>query len=1501
MNLKHTGILFAAAFALSVGVQAATVSQDDASAAAQGWAAQRVAWRPAYSTGPTATKTTHYRVAAASADVGFFTVKLSDGTTVVLSGDDEETPVLAYTKSDVDLSNLDPQSPLYKILQRDLSVAKKVREQEKQKLPYALSRVRAETLWAANRARWSNLRIEGNIAYAGNPGTMDAQKTVTDVRVEPLVKTQWAQSNVGETGHEWACYNYLTPDGPDFAAKVGGNKNNAVCGCVATAMAQVLKYFEYPTAHIITDPICRLERTLERDCYWKEADGTVVTNKNVSIVQVGEGVDKAPTPYEWDKMPLRPGVDEKISPLSPKAAEIGYAIGHLTYDCGVAVGMQYSTNWSGAYSADVPNALRKTFHIGTAVYCYDGYDLTGSKGNSVLGTIATRSNALQRVMFSNFDVGLPVIVGLEGHEVVADGYGYEGTEPFVHFNMGWAGQGDLWYNIPNLEDSGYYWINDVTYNIFTNQSATLLDKGYACLSGRCLDRDGNPLKNAKISIYVSGTDTKMPSPAPTTAAGIWGVAGMEVGKYDIYGESEDGTLMGCLLGVELKAPNAQQEKDSRGDDFDCVIPKTPEDIGNSWGNDLMLVLPNFKIEERDLTYQTLEDALMAVQAGETIRVLKEAVFTHSATGLVNCTIKVADGVDATNAIVSVSKGVRLHVGSGARILLEGVHFECVDDELVMVQKEGRLAVKGESRLPTVVTSDTTGFELAGQIWPGSPLIIDCPVSKLRDQQFGVATCDAPSAEACRTNIVNKYDLELGGVVLGSTDKLVWDRVADPATAFAKYVEPYEGGRPGESYYNSLTTLFRDCTNNATITILRDCGRERFKGSIVTLDKAVTITGPGGVSVARDAGFVIAENGKLTLEDVTFSNYVGSCLFEVDGGELVLGAGATLTNLATDAECQAAHGTTYLRRGRLTMLPGALIMRCDALHYDGHGGGIYAESGVLDLQGGSVERCLASKAGAGIYVYNDTNGLYGTELKLSGNVKITDNYGYADNGSRIWDDNLCLWDGDCPFAVTGAMASAAKAIGVRYESETGNGESNAFACVEAELDASQLEALCRIFVHDTPAEHAFGARAAADGKTLFWAIEPDPGQTCDPTGACFAVYYDLQPDVPYYYADADTTFACLDGDATVYVTNWTSEADKAFHYKNTIEINHRVVLVGLDDGKSGLRRHAECPIYVSAEGELILTNIVISGSYSEGGEYPLIQVDGGKLELQAGADVRSASSNGSRACGGIVVWNGGLFTMQPGSRIQDCRNNFTDVTGANRGVGGGVLIDHATAYFNGGRINGCSTAAKDSGGAVCLANEAVAYVQGPLWIWGNGSPANNIVVEDNSRLYLAGPIANKIEDKWGKGDSHIGVDPGYRTDTNIVAYVAWEGATQAELEAAAKYFHPAASDSIKAIVGTNATLGCNVLLWSPVPDPVIVVPVKAVRLSKLSFSDGKPTLQCTSDDSTAAGATVNVEVWAAKSLTDEWELESTQTVKLGEDLKLNIDSSDKSKFWKIIVK
>ena len=127
--------------------------------------------------------------------------------------------------------------------------------------------------------------------------------SVSTVWVAPLIQSQWAQTTVdGE-----ACYNYYTP------AYTSGDPDNYPCGCVAAAMAQLMRYWQYPTTGVGTGS------------YSITVDG-VPTSRNL------RGGDGAGGAYSWGSMPLVP--DSSITTAERQA------IGALTADAGVSVNMK---------------------------------------------------------------------------------------------------------------------------------------------------------------------------------------------------------------------------------------------------------------------------------------------------------------------------------------------------------------------------------------------------------------------------------------------------------------------------------------------------------------------------------------------------------------------------------------------------------------------------------------------------------------------------------------------------------------------------------------------------------------------------------------------------------------------------------------------------------------------------------------------------------------------------------------------------------------------------------------------------------------------------------------------------------------------------------------------------------------------------------------------------------------------------------------------------------
>lgn len=218
------------------------------------------------------------------------------------------------------------------------------------------------------------------------------------VLVSPLLLTNWNQSPY---------YNDQCP----YDAKAN---SRAVVGCVATAMAQVLKYWDAPNSgfgsHTYTHPTF----------------GAL-------------SADFEHTTYDWKNMPAA------LSSTST-AAQVN-AVAQLMYHCGVSVEMDYGVESSGSFTTSARSNL--THCAEYALETYWGYDpaLKGLqkedykyKNAEWLELLRTELDAARPVIYSGQGVG-------GGHCFVCDGYD---DADYFHFNWGWGGLYDGFFTLDAL-------------------------------------------------------------------------------------------------------------------------------------------------------------------------------------------------------------------------------------------------------------------------------------------------------------------------------------------------------------------------------------------------------------------------------------------------------------------------------------------------------------------------------------------------------------------------------------------------------------------------------------------------------------------------------------------------------------------------------------------------------------------------------------------------------------------------------------------------------------------------------------------------------------------------------------------------------------------------------------------------------------------------------------------------------------------------------------------
>ena len=234
-------------------------------------------------------------------------------------------------------------------------------------------------------------------------GRPDAGRTTTVVT--PLVQTKWDQTSP---------YNLLCPGG-------------SVTGCVATAMAQIMKYWNYPSHGIGSHS-------------YNHASYGVLS------------ADFQSTTYDWNNM------TNTYSSSSTSAQKM--AVATLMYHCGVSVNMNYSPNGSGAGSAIVAESLKNYFNYSLETVYHDRSEYGD---NTWIGMLKTELDLGRPVYYCGSGSG-------GGHAFVFDGYNSSNN---FHVNWGWSGYCDEYYSINNL-NPGPGGTGSGTYGIYNdNQGAVI--------------------------------------------------------------------------------------------------------------------------------------------------------------------------------------------------------------------------------------------------------------------------------------------------------------------------------------------------------------------------------------------------------------------------------------------------------------------------------------------------------------------------------------------------------------------------------------------------------------------------------------------------------------------------------------------------------------------------------------------------------------------------------------------------------------------------------------------------------------------------------------------------------------------------------------------------------------------------------------------------------------------------------------------------------------------
>jgi len=215
----------------------------------------------------------------------------------------------------------------------------------------------------------------------------------------PLLTTSW---------HQRAPYNNFCP--------IGYEDDTCVVGCVATATAQIMRYWNWPPSG-----------TGSRSYWWygdDSCDGPV-----------GGGTLNATfsDPYDWQNMP-----DSCDLGCSQEQED---ALAELCYEVGVAFEMDYGVCGSGTWTSMALTVFPTYFKYHSTIDREDRDEHTAAEWFSIIQT--------------EINNGRPIQYRIRSHSIVCDGWRDTGGQNQYHMNYGWGGSFTTWFSLDSLY---CYWV-----------------------------------------------------------------------------------------------------------------------------------------------------------------------------------------------------------------------------------------------------------------------------------------------------------------------------------------------------------------------------------------------------------------------------------------------------------------------------------------------------------------------------------------------------------------------------------------------------------------------------------------------------------------------------------------------------------------------------------------------------------------------------------------------------------------------------------------------------------------------------------------------------------------------------------------------------------------------------------------------------------------------------------------------------------------------------------
>lgn len=253
-----------------------------------------------------------------------------------------------------------------------------------------------------------------NETYNHLKSTKGVTKTTQEeswIAVEPMIKTQWGQ-NYPYNAECPIDTNYRKYESMENIALALGMNIRGATGCIATAMAQVMNYYKYPSL------------------------GTGEVYYYTRSQNINQSMDFSEQAFDWNNM-----ANTYIK--GEYSDEQKEAVAKLMHACGNSVIMDYTSSGSGARNPDLAYALIHYFGYNPNIYYYPKKYYNSSEW----------SNMIRKEL----EEGRPIIYSGNGYIIQEDGSKSYGGHAYIvdgcdadglfHINWGFDGDYNAYYKL----------------------------------------------------------------------------------------------------------------------------------------------------------------------------------------------------------------------------------------------------------------------------------------------------------------------------------------------------------------------------------------------------------------------------------------------------------------------------------------------------------------------------------------------------------------------------------------------------------------------------------------------------------------------------------------------------------------------------------------------------------------------------------------------------------------------------------------------------------------------------------------------------------------------------------------------------------------------------------------------------------------------------------------------------------------------------------------------